>query len=204
MRGVWLILLATALWGTTGTAQELGPDSARPLAVGSLRLLVGATVLLAISSLSARGQGWRWLARPATVVAAVGMATYQPFFFSGVDQTGVAVGTLIALGSAPVFVGMIEAAMTASWPRRAWIAATIPALVGLTILGLATENTAADGAGLLLALAAGLAYAAYAISATRLARSGPVRQSAAVVFLVGCSLSHARSGCSRPIVREQY
>src|SRR5680860_916793 len=36
MRGMWLILFAAVLWGTTGTAQELGPAAASPLAVGSL------------------------------------------------------------------------------------------------------------------------------------------------------------------------
>ena len=60
VRGAWLILLAAVLWGTTGTAQELGPDSANPLAVGALRLVVGATALIALAILGATATDWRW------------------------------------------------------------------------------------------------------------------------------------------------
>ena len=125
VRGSWLILLAAVLWGTTGTAQELGPEAASPLAVGSLRLLLGAAALIVLAVISAPPTSWRWLMRPATLVAAAGMAAYQPLFFSGVDRTGVAVGTLLALGSAPVFVGIIESTRAGSWPRRGWVLATI-------------------------------------------------------------------------------
>ncbi len=41
-RAYLFILAAAVLWGTTGTAQALAPQSAQPLAIGSLRLLVGA------------------------------------------------------------------------------------------------------------------------------------------------------------------
>ncbi len=50
--------------------------------------------------------------RPALPVAAVGMVAYQPLFFSGVDRIGVEVGTLLTIGSAPVFVGAFESAHT--------------------------------------------------------------------------------------------
>lgn len=182
VRGTWLILLAAVLWGTTGTAQELGPDGASPLAVGSLRLLIGAAALILIVALTTEKLGWRWLARPATLVAALGMAAYQPFFFSGVDRTGVAVGTLLALGSAPVFVGAIDSVLRRAWPRRGWLAATVPAIAGLAVLGLSQADTRVDGFGALLAIAAGLSYAVYAVAATRLARAGPARQSAAAIF----------------------
>ena len=182
MRGKWLILLAAVLWGTTGTAQELGSDGSSPLVVGSLRLLLGAGALILISAFSAWESGWRWLVRPATLVSAIGMASYQPFFFSGVDRTGVAVGTLLAIGSAPVFVGAIESARSRVWPRRTWLLATVPAVAGLTILVLSQRGTVVDGLGALLSLAAGLSYAVYVVSAGRLARSGPAHRSVAVTF----------------------
>ncbi|MCY4371407.1 MAG: EamA family transporter [bacterium] len=182
MRGKWLILLAAVLWGTTGTAQELGSDGSSPLVVGSLRLLLGAGALILISAFGAREAGWRWLVRPATLVSAIGMASYQPFFFSGVDRTGVAVGTLLAIGSAPVFVGAIESARSGVWPRRTWLRATVPAVSGLTILVLAQGGAVVDGLGALLSLVAGLSYAVYVVSAGRLARSGPAHRSVAVTF----------------------
>ncbi len=183
MRGVWLILLAAILWGTTGTAQELGPDAASPLVVGSLRLLIGAAALVAIAALRKTGAGWRWLVRPATLFAAIGVAAFQLFFFSAVSRTGVAVGTLLALGSAAVFVGLIEAMFGRAVPNRRWVVATTPAVMGLAILAISTRGDAAvDGDGVLLALAAGLSYATYIVSAAELAQLGSIRHSTAAVF----------------------
>lgn len=182
MRGTWLILLAAVLWGTTGTAQELGPEAASPLAVGSLRLLIGAVVLVVVALTAKREGGSRWLVRPATLFAALGVAAFQLFFFSGVDRTGVAVGTLLALGSAAVFVGAIEAILSSEWPNPRWVVATAPAIVGLVFLAFSTREVDVDGLGVLLSLAAGLSYAAYIVSAARLARRGSVRHSTAAVF----------------------
>ncbi|MGB9359222.1 MAG: EamA family transporter [Acidimicrobiia bacterium] len=182
MRGTWLILFAAVLWGTTGTTQELGPEAASPLAVGSLRLLIGAVVLVVMALTAKREGGWRWLARPATVFAALGVAAFQLFFFSGVDRTGVAVGTLLALGSAVLFVGAIEAILSGAWPDPKWIAATVPAIVGLALLALSTREADVDGMGVILSLAAGLSYATYIVGAARLARLGSVRHSTAAVF----------------------
>lgn len=47
VKAVAAVLLAAALFGTTGTAQALGPDSTTPLGVGAARLAVGGPVLLA-------------------------------------------------------------------------------------------------------------------------------------------------------------
>ena len=182
MRGTWLILFAAILWGTTGTAHELGPETASPLAVGSLRLLTGAVVLIVLAVFTTSQTGWKWLVRPATLFAAVGVAAFQLSFFSGVDRTGVAVGTLLALGSAAVFVGVIESVLTRTPPDRRWLVATIPAIVGLAILALATRHAAVDATGALLSLAAGLSYATYIVSAARLSRLGSVRRSTSAVF----------------------
>ena len=188
MRGTWLILFAAVLWGTTGTAQELGPEAASPLAVGSLRLLLGAAVLVIVAASRKHDRAWRSLIRPATLTAALGVASFQLFFFSGVDRTGVAVGTLLALGSAAVFVGTIEALLSRSWPNRAWIAATVPAIAGLALLALSTRTADVDAVGAALSLAAGFSYATYIVSAARLARLGSVRYSAAAVFSVAAVL----------------
>jgi DME family drug/metabolite transporter len=182
MRGTWFILFAAVLWGTTGTAQELGPEGASPLAVGSLRLLTGAVVLVLLAAFTMSDAGWRWLVRPGTLFAAIGVAAFQLFFFSGVDRIGVAVGTLLALGSAAVFVGAIESLLTSEWPDRKWIVATIPAIVGLAALAISTRDAEVEGTGVLLSLAAGLSYAIYIVSAVRVARLGSVRQSTAAIF----------------------
>jgi len=94
----------------------------------------------------------------------------------------VAVGTLLALGSAAVFVGVFEAVVVRTWPRRSWVVATIPAIIGLAILSVSTGDVTVDGMGVILALLAGLSYALYVVSAARLARMGSVRHSSAALF----------------------
>jgi DME family drug/metabolite transporter len=182
MRGTWLILFASILWGTTGTAQALGPSTASPLAVGALRLLLGAIVLVVVALLRRSDSGWRWVVRPVTLFAAIGVAAFQLFFFSAVSRTGVAVGTLLALGSAAVFVGIAEAVLARRRPGSRWVAATAPAVVGLILLAVSTRDASVDGAGVVFALAAGLSYATYIVSTARLAQFGSIRHSTAAVF----------------------
>src|SRR4051794_14249951 len=107
MSRLW-VLLAALCFGTTGTAQALGPDAATPATVGAARILVGALLLGVAAAVLGRrsGRGSRALrvdrrGRAALAAAGVAVAAYQLCFFAAVDRTGVAVGTVVALGSAP-------------------------------------------------------------------------------------------------------
>jgi DME family drug/metabolite transporter len=164
-----LVVAAATLWGTTGTARALGPDDASPTAVGAARLVVGGACLLA---LAVRGG---WLAAPAPApggwrdragigVAAAAMAAYQPLFFGGVARTGVAVGTVVGIGSAPVFAGALGAAVRGERPGRRWLAATGLALAGTGLLVGTGRGGEVDPAGIGLALGAGLVYAVYVLA----------------------------------------
>src|SRR5687767_13981815 len=105
-----LVLLAAVLFGTTGTAQALGPEGS-PLEGEAARVAVGAALL----ALVAWGvEAWRHTSAPsrrwplpALAGAALGVAGYQLAFFAAVDDTGVAVGTVVALGSAPAMAGLL-------------------------------------------------------------------------------------------------
>src|SRR3954465_9647525 len=112
------VLLAAVCFGTTGTAHALGPDGLAPAGVGAARILVGGALLVLVAILL---HGVRALARvqgrPA-LVAAAGVAVYQLAFFAAVRDTGVAVGTIVALGSAPTLAGAFEWALERRPPPR--------------------------------------------------------------------------------------
>ena len=93
-----MVLLAAVCFGTTGTAQALGPD-ASPVTVGAVRIAVGALLLVLVARAVPAAPA-RWPRRELAIVAAA-IAVYQLAFFAAVDRTGVAVGTVVALGSAP-------------------------------------------------------------------------------------------------------
>src|SRR3954463_15458536 len=101
------VLLAALCFGTTGTAQALGPDGIDPSAVGSARIAVGGALLVLVALATRRGGGPRWALRPV-LAGAAGVAVYQAAFFAAVADTGVAVGTIVALGSAPALAGALE------------------------------------------------------------------------------------------------
>lgn len=153
------VLLAAVLFGTTGTAQALGP-SAPPVGVGAARLLVGGALLLLV----ARWLGARLPSSPRAVLGiAVAVAVYQLSFFAAVDLTGVAVGTVVAIGSGPAVAGLLGRALNGEELTRRWAAATALAGAGVALLVLGDGGASIDPAGVALALVSGAGYATYTV-----------------------------------------
>lgn len=169
-RAVAVLLLAAALFGTTGTAQALGPSSTTPLGVGAVRLVIGGLALLALLPLvgARRSEALALWRTPSGVVAGVCTALYQVCFFAGVERAGVAVGTLAAIGSGPILAGLLARWLLGERPGLAWLLATCVCLLGLALLVLGGGGAAKpDPVGVVLAVLAGLAYAVYTVLAKR-------------------------------------
>lgn len=164
-RAPLFVVAAATLWGTTGTAQALGPDGASTIAVGTARGVVGALVLVGVAA--ARGRLWdgaRSLPRRPLLLAAVATAAYQLCFFGGVRLAGVAIGTVVGVGSGPVWGGLLGWLGRAERPGGRWAVATTLALGGAVLLATTTsDGDPVDLAGIALALGAGLSYAAFAL-----------------------------------------
>jgi len=186
--GSVLIGLATILWGTTGTTQEFAPEASTPLTIGAMRLVVAAIVLMLIAGFSGHLGRLTGMRRPATLLAAVGVAAYQPFFFLAVDRTGVVVGTIVAIGSAPVFAGLLAWALDRAAPSRLWGTATAVALAGVALLVASGHDVGTSAAGIAYALGAGAAYATYVIAARQFSRDGNVIGSTAIIFAIAAVL----------------
>lgn len=164
------VLCAALLFGTAGTAQALLAPDAWPPSVAAVRLGIGALGLLCYAMLTSASSGVLALLRqPLVWLMALAVAGYQVFFFAGVQATGVAVGTLIALGSAPLLAGALAWAVGQGRPGGVWAASTSVALFGLAIL---TGGGAARPVGIAAALAAGASYAVYTVLGARLALRG--------------------------------
>ena len=158
------VLAAGVLFGTSGTAQELGPDATTPLGVGTVRIVLGALTLWIAAR---RLPGRRLLAhRVPILVGGLGVALYQPMFFEGVARAGVALGTVVAIGSGPFFAGALDWLVRADRPDPTWFVATLVAVAGGTVLVLARSDAGdVDLAGVPFALAAGFGYALYSVTA---------------------------------------
>lgn len=183
--GPWLVLGAAMLWGTTGTAQAFAPIGYDSAAIGALRLLVGGLVLLLLAIYRKElGNVRSWKLRPLLLAAAF-TATYQLCFFSAVAKTGVAVGTVVGIGSAPIAGGLLALIFRGEKPGRRWYAATLLAIFGCILLGFSGGEVTVDPLGIALAIGAGTAYAAYTLMIKGLLEHQSPNAVMAIVVCVG-------------------
>ena len=188
MRFVLAVLLAAVCFGTTGTAQALGP-TADPVSVGAARLVIGGGALALIAAVQFAAAGRRSGRRKGGAptagrrrlpswlligIGAGGVVAYQPAFFAGTATNGVAVGTVVALGSAPVLTGLLDWAISRRPPGGRWLVATVIATAGVATLALASDGPSASAspAGLAASLGAGASYAVYTLAAKALIDRG--------------------------------
>ncbi|OUZ07818.1 EamA family transporter [Aeromicrobium sp. PE09-221] len=180
------VLLAAVCFGTTGTALALGPEDATSFSAGVARVVLGGGVLGLVAWATSRGTPTTWSPRSVAlvVVGAVGVLAYQPAFFLGTTSNGVAIGTVIALGSAPVMTGALEWILTARPPSRVWFSATLIATAGVVLLsGVFDTGAGVSLLGLAGSLGAGLSYAVYTLAGKALIDRGlPPRASMGAVF----------------------
>jgi drug/metabolite transporter, DME family len=185
------VLIGAAAWGSTGTAAHFAPPGATATSIGAARIAIGGMGLLivAVSTAANRqaiarmltGSGGRrprpgivqagtW--RAVLVLAAAAVAGYQVCFFTAVRETGVAIGTVVAIGSAPGWTGLLTLLTGGPRPGRRWALATAAAVAGCVVLVTGGRASGVSLAGVVLALAAGLCYAVYAVAAARMITTG--------------------------------
>ncbi|MFI7637476.1 DMT family transporter [Nonomuraea sp. NPDC049400] len=177
--GPLAVVAASVLWGTAGTAGLL--VSADSVALAAARLVVGGAALALLA-----GAGVRKAIRPGLLLAAVAVAAYQLCFFTAVSRTGVAIGTVVAIGSGPVFTGLLSWVLHGRRPSGRWSLATAAAICGCAalIVGGGAEAGGQMVSGVLFALLGGVLYAFYAVMAAQAIGQG-ARSDAVMGVLFG-------------------
>jgi len=185
--GALLVLAAGVLWGTSGTTQALAPAGVSPASIGAMRLVVGGGVLMLLALIRGGLGAGRWPVF-GTLLAGICVASYQLCFFAAVHRTGVAVGTLVGIGSSPVIAGLLGFVFRGERPGRRWLVATCFALAGCALLVGGGGELNADPLGILLALGAGTSYASYTMAIKGLLPGRTPDAVMAVVFCLGALL----------------
>ncbi|MDF1486086.1 EamA family transporter [Ramlibacter sp. H39-3-26] len=179
-RGIALVVLASVLWGTSGTAQSLGAAGLSPFWVGAAQLAVssvflGGVLLPSLGPGRTRGSGftlcprraglrWPWFAW-----AAAGMGGYSVFFYEGVKLAGVGVGTAVAIGSGPIWAGLLQAAVLRTPLPALWWGGTLVSVAGgAAMVAGRGAGAAVSWPGLAMCLLAGLSYSGAALLSKRL------------------------------------
>lgn len=155
------VILAGICWGLTGTLQALAPSGASPVTVGAVRM-VGAGFFLLVYALAAKGfsflrgsLNWKGI-----LITAAAQVMYQQTFFAAVRMTGVALGTMIAIGLSPTMAGLLGRLFYGERLTRRWYFSTAAALIGcaMLIFGGAREGVKVDFLGCLISAVAALSY----------------------------------------------
>jgi len=181
--GIGSVALAVSLIGTIGTAAELGTDSLSGFATGAWRGVIGAVGLLVVSTL--RGEApWRYrLPVRWVALAALGVAASQLLFFEAMARTGVAVGTLVAIGVAPLVAGLMDWMAHRQRPDRRWLAGVGLALAGVALLSGGAEEVVWSGVALAVLAGSGIPCQGFAVQ--KLAQDRPLVTTMATVVAAG-------------------
>ncbi|PTP17221.1 EamA family transporter [Vibrio sp. 10N.286.51.C3] len=194
--GTLAILFASILWGTTGTAASFAPDLS-PLAIGACSMGVGGLmqaglayrkILFAFDKLL---QNKKLLA-----VSALALAVYPLAFYSSMKLSGVAIGTVVSIATAPFFSALLECLISKNNNiNKRWLTSFAIGVVGIGLLVFSESSSASDSGddlkllGIGLGLVAGLCYAIYSWATKALIDKGIKSQAAmGSIFGLGAML----------------
>lgn len=206
---VLMLLAASVLWGTTGTAAAQA-HGVSPLAIGAASLGIGGLLQAVLGARSLKAARVPLVInRRLVMLGAVGILVYPLAFYSSMHLGGVALGTVISLGTAPLFSGLLERLIDGIKLTTRWYLAAALGISGSTLLGFARaagDNANADTVfpSCLLGLAAGASYAVYSWAAGRLMANGIPRKAAvgAVFGLGGLLLMPVLLATGAPLVQD--
>lgn len=176
--GVAAVLFASIVWGTTGTAATFAPDVGSA-AIGSAAMGLGG-LLQALRAGGSIARSFRLLIRfrALLLLGGASVAVYPLAFYGSMRLAGVAIGTVVTIGSAPLFSALIELAFDRTPLTRRWMAGALVGVAGIALLasakGMPGGPTGGEGvvAGILCGIVGGLTYALYSWVARRLMLRG--------------------------------
>src|SRR4051794_23848912 len=173
-RGLTLMTTAGVLWGTIGPCVAFLGDhtGAGALELSLYRAVITALVLSIAAAILRRPLRVAHGRRLRVASVGAGVAIYQSAYFAAVQEAGIGVATLIALGLGPVLVATGEAVLARHLQSLAVLGALAASLAGLCMLVAGADNAAAAGSvglGAALAVVSATGYAAVVLASRMLA-----------------------------------
>jgi DME family drug/metabolite transporter len=165
-RGLVALTAAGVLWGSIGLVVRLLEDRGNPpLVVAFWRVAAASVVLIPLMGRARLRTLVLQARRPGRILAvALGSLSFQVLYFLAVRDVGVAVGTLIALGLAPVALTAAESLAARARPSARTFMVLLLALVGLVLVTTAGGSSGHIAPhpllGVIEAVLSGLMYAA--------------------------------------------
>ncbi|MCT6867715.1 MAG: EamA family transporter [Gilliamella apicola] len=188
--GILAVILASLLWGTTGTAATFAP-ALSPLFIGSFAMGMGGILQCGLATVKiVHDRALLAVHCRFLIVGALAVAIYPLAFYSSMRLSGVTIGTVVSIGSAPILSAIIEYFSRDFQLNKQWAMGALLEIIGMVMLAF-SDNASTTiqythvNLGILLGLVAGLTYALYSWSARQLMLKG-VNTKAAMGATFGC------------------
>lgn len=160
LKGPFFLLFSCLLFSVTGTLQQLAPEGHTPVVITEVRMLLGSLTILAWCLFTHRlPSNWSVVPWKPMLTAVASVLLYQLLFFYSVEEVGVAVGSVVAIATTPLWAAAVAFILFKKRPSRFWVFATALAIVGVFLInaGGSLQSQRIDWK-LLLPIAAGLCY----------------------------------------------
>jgi DME family drug/metabolite transporter len=196
--GFIAVLIASVLWGTTGTVASFAPNLS-PLAIGALAMGGGGF----LQALLARKKIANHLQdipknRGILLLGALSVAIYPLAFYSSMHLAGITIGTVVSIGTAPLFTALLERIFDQKQLSKRWFFSCFFGIFGVLLLSLGEshattqlqqQTTDQKILGVILGLVAGLTYSLYSWAAKKLIDRGvEAKASIGLIFGFGAIL----------------
>lgn len=188
--GILAVILASLLWGTTGTAATFAP-ALSPLFIGSFAMGMGGILQCGLATVKiVHDRALLAVHCRFLIVGALAVAIYPLAFYSSMRLSGVTIGTVVSIGSAPILSAIIEYFSRDFQLNKQWAMGALLGIIGMVMLAF-SDNASTTiqythvNLGILLGLVAGLTYALYSWSARQLMLKG-VNTKVAMGATFGC------------------
>lgn len=175
--GILAVILASLLWGTTGMAATFAP-ALSPLFIGSFAMGMGGILQCGLATVKiVHDRALLAVHCKFLIVGALAVAIYPLAFYSSMRLSGVTIGTVVSIGSAPILSAIIEYFSRDFQLNKQWAMGALLGIIGMVMLAF-SDNASTTiqythvNLGILLGLVAGLTYALYSWSARQLMLKG--------------------------------
>lgn len=179
--GFIAVLIASILWGTTGTAASYAPNLS-PLAIGAFAMGGGGLLqaLLAHKNILSHLPQIRSY-YPLLLIGMVSVAIYPLAFYSSMRMAGITIGTVVSIGSAPLFTALLEKCFDKKALSVKWFISFVFGVAGVLLLSIGESHSQASAhtietdqksIGIILGLIAALTYSLYSWAAKKMIDRG--------------------------------
>lgn len=139
-KGPLFVLLGYLIFSTNGMWLILAPAGATPYTVAAFRMLIGSVLLILWMNVFKKKIVFSTFNWKGLIAYGLSTFLFQISFYNSVLYAGLAAGTVISVGSTPIFAGILQWLIFSKIPGKIWYPATMLGLFGVVLLNLEAFN----------------------------------------------------------------